>query len=79
MKIDFTTEQLNVLDKAIQQLPYYVAAPLILHINKEIEKQRTDKDTQLDVAAIQKRFDAAVDARDIPSGATPRQDPYRGD
>lgn len=43
MKIDFTQEQLIVLDKAIQQLPYYVAAPLILHINAEIKKQESNE------------------------------------
>lgn len=40
MKIDFTIEQISVLDKAIQQLPYYVASPLISHINQQIEEQR---------------------------------------
>lgn len=40
MKIDFTPDQLAILDKAIQQLPYYVAAPLMAHINKELEKQK---------------------------------------
>ena len=39
MKINFTPEQLSILDKAIQQLPYYMAAPLIQHINLEIENQ----------------------------------------
>jgi len=38
MKIDFTVEQMTVIDKAVQQLPYYVAAPLIAHINAEIQK-----------------------------------------
>lgn len=49
MQIDFTTEQLIVLDKAIQQLPYYVAAPLIGHINKELEKQRKIMDIPVEV------------------------------
>lgn len=48
MQIDFTLEQLGILDKAIQQLPYYVAAPLISHINKEIEKQQKIMDTPIE-------------------------------
>jgi len=47
MQIDFTLDQLAVLDKAIQQLPFYVAAPLIAHINKEIEKQQKIMDTPM--------------------------------
>lgn len=48
MQIDFSLEQLGVLDKAIQQLPYYLAAPLVEHINKEIEKQQKINDTPID-------------------------------
>lgn len=40
MQISFSDEQLAVLDKAVQQLPYYLAAPLIAHINAEIAKQQ---------------------------------------
>ena len=63
MKIDFSMEQLAILDKAIQQLPYYVAAPLIQHINTQ----------------IQKNFDEKVDERDMPSGATIPPDAFAGD
>lgn len=52
MQIDFTFEQLGVLDKAIQQLPYYLAAPLIAHINKELEKERARMDTPVDVQNV---------------------------
>lgn len=45
MKIDFTFEQLSVLDKAIQQLPFYMAAPLLDHINKELAKEKQIMDT----------------------------------
>lgn len=69
MKLDFTLEQIGILDKAIQQLPYYVAAPLISHINKQIAEQQKLMDTPMDVADIQRKFDAAVDTRDMPSGA----------
>lgn len=47
MKIDFTYEQLGILDKAIQQLPYYIAAPLIDHINKEVAKEQEIMDTPI--------------------------------
>jgi hypothetical protein len=50
--IEFTSDQLATLDKAIQQLPYFVAAPLIAHINRE----------------LQKLHDLAADERDIASG-----------
>ena len=53
MQINFTLEQLSVLDKAIQQLPYYVAAPLIAHINTELEKQKQIMDTPLHEEALQ--------------------------
>ena len=59
----FTTEQLVVLDKALQQMPYYMAAPLISHINTQ----------------IQAGFDKSLDTKDTPSGATIPVDPYRGD
>jgi hypothetical protein len=39
MKIEFTIEQLGVVDRALQQIPYYLAAPLIADINKQIQQQ----------------------------------------
>ena len=42
MKIEFSVEQLQILDKAIQQLPFYVAAPLLDHINRELSKEQND-------------------------------------
>jgi 16S rRNA A1518/A1519 N6-dimethyltransferase RsmA/KsgA/DIM1 with predicted DNA glycosylase/AP lyase activity len=42
MQIDFTLEQLAIVDKAIQQLPYYIAAPLIAEINKQIAAQNKE-------------------------------------
>jgi hypothetical protein len=38
-RLIFTEEQLVVLDKAIQQMPYYLAAPLLNEINKQIAEQ----------------------------------------
>lgn len=49
MQIDFTLEQIQILDKAIQQLPYYVAAPLIAHINKQIAQQKQIMDTPMEL------------------------------
>lgn len=67
MKIDFSMEQLVILDKAIQQLPYYVAAPLIQHINVQIiEAQKQDRDSQASIG-------------DMPSGATIPPDAFAGD
>jgi hypothetical protein len=44
VQIDFTLEELATLDKAIQQLPYYVAAPLIASINRQIAEQEAAMD-----------------------------------
>ena len=46
MKLEFTLEQLAILDKAIQQMPYYMAAPLLNEINKQIESQRKQADSK---------------------------------
>lgn len=53
MVIEFSSEQLSVLNDALGNMPFKVAAPLIQHINTQ----------------IQKAFDTAVDERDMPSGA----------
>lgn len=39
MKIELSDQQLQVIDQALQQLPYNVAAPLIGHINQQKMKQ----------------------------------------
>jgi len=39
MKLEFTEQELLVLDKAIQQLPYYLAAPLLKKINEQIQRE----------------------------------------
>ena len=41
MTFEFTEQDLQVLDKAIQQLPYYLAAPLLKKINEQIAEQLT--------------------------------------
>lgn len=50
MKLEFSLEQLSVLDKAIQQLPYYVAAPLIDCINKQVVEQEKIMNTPIDLS-----------------------------
>ncbi|HEE9987576.1 TPA: hypothetical protein R8G49_004288 [Citrobacter freundii] len=35
MKIELSDQQLKVIDQALQQLPYKVAAPIIEHISKQ--------------------------------------------
>lgn len=39
IQITFTDKQLEVLSSALVELPYKLAAPLISHINIEIQKQ----------------------------------------
>lgn len=38
MKLEFTPDQLAILNEAIVQLPYKVAAPLIAQINSQIQE-----------------------------------------
>lgn len=38
--LSFTIEQIQVLDKALQQAPYCVAAPLLQEINRQLEAQQ---------------------------------------
>jgi hypothetical protein len=40
MKIEFNEQQLQVLNAALVELPYRVAAPLIAHINQQIKEQQ---------------------------------------
>ena len=42
MKIEFTTEQLIIIDKALQQMPFYLVAPLIADINKQLKEQQKE-------------------------------------
>jgi hypothetical protein len=39
ISLTFTQEQLQILDRALQQLPYYMAQPVIAEINRQIEAQ----------------------------------------
>jgi hypothetical protein len=40
MNIEFTQQQLQILNTALIELPYRVAAPLIDHINHQIKRQQ---------------------------------------
>jgi len=46
--VTFTQQQMQVLNSALMELPFKISAPVIQHINAEIQKQ----------------FDKAVDAKD---------------
>lgn len=46
ISLKFTIEQIYVLDKALQQMPYKDAAPLIADINQQIKQQRTGQNTE---------------------------------
>lgn len=39
--LKFTIEQIYILDKALQQMPYKDAAPLINNINLQIKEQQS--------------------------------------
>jgi hypothetical protein len=39
MKIELNEQQLQVLNAALVEIPYRVAAPLIQHINQQIQEQ----------------------------------------
>ena len=47
MKLEFTLEQLSILDQALQQLPYGVVAPLIASINNQLAEQKRIMDTPI--------------------------------
>lgn len=48
--LTFTQQQMQVLNAALMELPFKISAPVIQHINAEIQKQ----------------FNQAVDAKDDP-------------
>jgi hypothetical protein len=43
MKIEFNEQQLGILNAALVELPYRVAAPLIQHINQQIQEQHNSE------------------------------------
>lgn len=61
--LEFSQDQLNVLNQALIELPFRVSAPLIQQINTQIQKQ----------------FDMQVDSHDMPTGQTKPKDEFAGD
>jgi hypothetical protein len=61
--LEFSQDQLNVLNQALIELPFRIAAPLIQQINMQIQKQ----------------FDEKVDEHDMPTGQTKPKDEFAGD
>ena len=43
MKLEFTIEQMQILDRALQALPYGVVAPLIHSINQQLQAEEKAK------------------------------------
>jgi|LakMenEpi03Aug12_release.lakeMendotaPanAssembly.Ray.scaffolds.fasta_scaffold1372073_2 hypothetical protein len=54
MIFNLTNEQLVIIDKALQQLPYYVSATLIQEINRQIIEQNKDQLSKFENAEITK-------------------------
>lgn len=52
MKLEFTNEQLAILDRALQELPWRVANPLFAEINKQVAAQMPPVGT-VDAAQLQ--------------------------
>jgi len=44
MTLEFTEQDLQILDKALQQMPYGVVAELIFRINKQIRDQQNKEE-----------------------------------
>jgi hypothetical protein len=47
MHLDFTLKELEILDLALQQMPYFQAAPIIASINKQLAEQQRVMDTPI--------------------------------
>jgi hypothetical protein len=43
MKIEFNEQQLQVLNAALVEIPYRMAAPLIQHIKQQIQEQQNSE------------------------------------
>lgn len=58
-QLSFTSEELNVLNAALVEMPYRVAAPLIASINRQIQAEfDRAKDEQTPVGAPAPTFPA---------------------
>lgn len=54
IKLEFSPEQLKLLDKAVQNLPYFQAASLIAHINKQLQLHNEADVVQFDEGMVAK-------------------------
>jgi hypothetical protein len=61
--LSLTKEQLGIINAALMEAPYRIAAPLVQDLNLQIQRQ----------------FDLAADAHGVPSGSVMPPDPYKGD
>jgi len=57
MKIEFNEQQLEVLSAALVELPFRVSAPLIAHINQQIQEQQ--------MLEFDERRDKSVDHQNV--------------
>lgn len=44
-KLELTTSDLSVIDRALQEMPFRLAAPLIAKINSQIQGQQSSDNT----------------------------------
>ena len=52
IKLEFNEQQLQILNAALSELPFRVAAPLINHINQQIKEQQVlEVDSREDMVA----------------------------
>lgn len=63
MIFDFSTDDLQIINAALADVPYKYAAPLIAKINSQ----------------IQEAHNSQVDTHDMPSGQTKPKDEFAGD
>lgn len=61
--LEFNQDQLNVLNKALIEMPFKISAPIIQHINIQIQHQ----------------FEKSNDEKDMPTGASLKRDEFSGD
>jgi len=58
MKIEFNEQQLGILNAALVELPYRISAPLINHINQQIqEQQNSESPTRTGNAYMKEKYE----------------------
>lgn len=55
-KLDLNIEDLDILDEALVQLPYFKVAKLIVKINKQIIEQEDEDENDIKIKWIQKKI-----------------------